>query len=213
MRRHRNKSLWLSPIVFLMWGASAQAGSLFEDGSHCVAYRVEKTVLFVKSDKVVGKNCDVSAQVLPEVGGLYHIEVNVPIRGFTSDDADRDKDVAKILKASERPEITFKSSSRTVEEWQRLFSKGDFDLEGELGIGDRSYPIKLKAHYFDKEEAAEIDGVTRLKFQDLGLKPPKVAGGILASVKSDLELHFHFVSQRVLGADTIRPVKKEEKKL
>lgn len=189
------------------------AGSLFEDGSHCVAYRVEKTVLFVKSDKVVGKNCDVSAQVLPEVGGLYHIEVNVPIRGFVSDDSDRDKDVAKILKASERPEITFKSSSKTVEEWQSLFSKGDFDLDGELAIGDRTYPIKLKSHYFDKEDAAEIDGLARLKFQDLGLKPPKVGGGILASVKSDLELHFHFVSQRVLGADTIRPVKKEEKKL
>lgn len=197
-----------SSILFVMavalWPYVSRA-SLFEEGSHCVAYKVEKTMFFFKKDTVVGKNCDVSAQVLPEVGGLYHIEVNIPIRSFDSQDSERDKDVMKILKASERPELTFKSVSLSIEQWHELFAKNDFDLDGDLAIGQKSFPVKLKSHYQDKSDFAEIDGVGKARFQDFEIKPPKVAGGVLASVKPELELHFHFTSQRILGADTIRP--------
>lgn len=204
MRRAASKfSAFL--ILFCAFDVLAASPSMFDPGSHCVAYRVEKTTFFFKKDTVVGKNCEVSAQVLPEVGGLYHIEVNVPIRGFDSQDPERDRDVMKILKSSERPEITFKSISLSVEKWHELFAKGDFILEGELAIGNKSYPVKVDSKYVGKDDAAEIDGVGRARFQDFDIKPPKVGGGILANVKPELELHFHLVSQRILGADTIRP--------
>lgn len=205
MRRAANKFAILIFVLSASADLGAASPSLFEPGSHCVAYRVEKTMFFFKKDTVVGKNCEVSAQVLPEVGGLYHIEVNIPVRGFDSQDPERDRDVMKILKSSERPEITFKSVSLPVEKWHELFAKGDFVLDGELSIGNKSYPVKVNSKYDGKDEFAEIDGVGKARFQDFDIKPPKVGGGILATVKPDLELHFHLVSQRILGADTIRP--------
>jgi polyisoprenoid-binding protein YceI len=202
----------LSSLFFCALQAWAFEASIFEAGSHCVAYRVKSTVFFVKSSTVTGRNCDVSAQVLPEVGGLYHIEVNIPIRSFDSDEDERDRDVAKILKADKRPELTFKSDSYAPEKWREMFAKGEFELPGQLFIGEKSYPLKLASRYQELQDSGEIDGTGKVKFQDFDLRPPKAGGGIFASVKPDLELHFHFVSPRILGADSIRPMKTAEVK-
>lgn len=191
--------------VFFLGAAMAATGDLkFEEGDHCVAYRVEKTMFLFKSDMVVGRNCDVSAQVLPEVGGLYHIEVNVPVRSFNSGDADRDKDVLKILLADQRPEITFRSKAFTDEEWHSLFAKSEFPLEGQLYIGPNAYPVTLTVKYTEKEAFAEVQGTAKVKFQDFKIKPPKVGGGLVAKSSPDFELLFHLVSQRILGADSLR---------
>jgi hypothetical protein len=192
---------------YLVFPAHGFEPSLFEAGSHCVAYRVNSTVFFVKSNTVTGRNCDVAAQVLPEVGGLYHIEVNIPIRSFDSGDDERDRDVIKILKADKRPELTFISESLSPEKWRELFGRDEFDLQGRLLIGEKSFSVKFSSKYTRGDDADEIDGRAKVRFQDFDLKPPRVAGGVFAKVKPDLELHFHFVSPRILGADSIRPVK------
>lgn len=205
--RRPSKPYWLLVFLFAFSVASARAAkdsSLFEAGSHCVAYKVRKTSFFVSTSDVVGRNCDVSAQVLPEVGGLYHIEVNIPIRSFSSGDSERDRDVMKILKAEQRAELTFKTTAQTAAQWRELFAQKNFDMDGQLTIGEKSFPVKMSAIYSETEEQAEIDGSTRVRFEDFGLRPPKVGGGIIASVKPELELHFHFISQRILGADSIR---------
>ncbi len=203
-----SKSVWLF-VLFWASAASASGSSLFENGSHCVAYKVRKTAFFVSSSDVVGRNCDVSAQVLPEVGGLYHIEVNIPIRSFASGDSERDRDVMKILKADQRAELTFKTSARTAAQWRELFAKKEFEMDGQLFIGDKSYPLTMESRYSEKEDVAEIDGAAKVRFDDFGLKTPKVGGGLIASVKPDFELHYHFVSQRILGADAIRVATEE----
>lgn len=191
--------------VFLTAMSEPREISLFEDGSHCVAYRVNSTVMFFKSSTVTGRNCDASAQVLPEVGGLYHIEVNIPIRSFDSGDGERDKQVAKILKAQDRPELVFKSVSLAPEKWRENFTKQEFELEGSLSIADKTYPVKLTSRYTKKDDAGEVDGKGKVKFADFGLKPPTRGGGVFVSSKPEFELHFHFVSSRILGADSIRP--------
>ncbi len=197
---------WSSLLVLavILTGESLWAAPVLEASSHCVAYKARKTMLFVRKLSVVGRNCDVSAQVLPEVGGLYNIEVNVPIRSFNSGDSERDRDVMKILKADVRPELTFKTAAKTADQWRELFAKKDFELEGELFIGDKSYPLRMKSSYIQGDEADEISGWAQVRFQDFGLKPPKVVAGILVSVKPELELYFNFVSTRILGADSIR---------
>lgn len=194
-------------ILMILFGAGSGVwAEIFSEGAHCVAYKVQKTVFFLSDRIVIGKNCDISAQVLPEVGGLYHIEVNVPVRSFRSGEAERDKDVMVILKSDERPELTFRSKALTAEEWRRLFAKDQFDLEGELIIGKNSFPLKMVTRYSEKSENAEVNGMVQVRFADFGIKPPKVAGGFIAKSKPDLELHFRLQSQRVLGADSIRPI-------
>lgn len=189
--------------------AATEPALPFGDGTHCVAYKVQKTMFLVSSDAVVGKNCDISAQILPEVGGLYHIEVNVPVRSFKSGNEDRDQDVLRLLKAEQRPEMTFKSKALAGDKWRELFAKKDFPLEGELFIGDKSYPLVLQVHYEDKVDSAEVDGTAHVRFEDFGIKPPKVGAGMVAKAKPDFHLFFHLLSQRILGADSIRLGKKQ----
>lgn len=192
-------------LVVLIGAASAASeGVDFSEGSHCVAYKVKKTMFLVSNNTVVGKNCDVSAQVLPEVGGLYHIEVNIPARSFNSGDADRDQDVLRILRVQERPELTFRSKAFTGDDWRALFAKKEFPLEGKLYIGPNAYPITLQVEYKALEKSAEVLGRAKVKFQDFAIKPPKVGGGLVAKAKPDFELHFHLNSTRILGADSIR---------
>jgi len=201
--------LLLSKLLFssVLW-ASSSGLSLLDDGTHCVAYKAEKTTLLFTSGEVIGKNCDISAQVLPEVGGLYHIEVIIPIRGFQSGSADRDEDVAKTLKAADKPELTFRSKAMSPDQWRELFGKGKFDIEGELQIGAKAFPVKLASQYIHGNEGDEIDGRANVKFADFELSPPKVVGGLVAKSKPDLELHFHLLGSRILGADSIRLEKK-----
>ena len=53
-----------------------------------MAYRVKKKSLSFFSGTVVGKNCDISVQLLPVVGGGCQVEVNIPIGSFDSGDKD-----------------------------------------------------------------------------------------------------------------------------
>ena len=194
----------LSSWVLAAWAWASPGPSLLEEGAHCVAYRAEKVVLFVARSEVVGRNCDVSAQVLPEVGGLYHIEVNIPLRSFRSGDTDRDQDIMRVLRAAERSELTFRSQPLTVDEWKKRFAAADFFVDGQLTIGGHSYPIRLQSHYSEKPAGAEVDGVAKVRLHDLGISPPRVLGGVVAKAKPDVELHFHLLSQRILGADSLR---------
>jgi len=198
-------------ILAVAAAGTAHSAVILDEGSHCVAYRAKKVTMLVSSSYVVGKNCDVSAQVLPEVGGLYNIEVNIPVRSFNSGDDDRDKDVEKILRGEERPEITFRSKSMSAEEWRSMFSKEKFSIDGQLTIGSKSYPLKIQARYLDKAESAEVEGMAVVRFQDFEIRPPKVGAGLIASTKPDLELHFNLVSPRILGADAIRLEKEKSR--
>jgi len=197
-------SSWL--LVASLWAASANL-SLLDEGSNCVAYKAQRTTFFFPGE-VVGKNCDISAQVLPEVGGLYHIEVNIPIRSFSSGKADRDEDFAKALHAEEKPEMTYRTKAMTPEQWRALFEKANFDLEGELQIGEKSFPLKLATKYIQGGESDAVDGMANVKFTDFNVTPPKVIGGLVANTKPDVELHFHLLGSRILGADSIRLEKK-----
>jgi polyisoprenoid-binding protein YceI len=165
-------------------------------------------MFLVSSGEVIGKNCDVSAQILPDVGGIYRIEVNIPIRSFQSGDTSRDEDVAKTLHADQRPELTFRSSGMSAEAWQALFAKNDFDIQGELQIGDKTFPLKLKSRYIEHDDQAEVDGIANVRFEDFAISPPKVIGGLVAKTKPEFELHFHLLGSRILGADSIRLEKK-----
>lgn len=197
-------SILFAGAVGLSFQALAAPAPLLEEGAHCVAYKAEKVMLFVSKSEVIGKNCDISAQVLPEVGGLYHIEVIIPVHSFNSGDADRDRDVMTILKSSERPELIYKTKALTADAWKALFAKNDFDIEGELTIGAKSFPVVLHSHYKAESGQPEIEGMAKVHFADFDIKPPSVMAGVVAKAKPDLELYFHLMSQRILGADSIR---------
>lgn len=193
-------------FAFTTWADTEKP--LLEAGSHCVVYNVHKVMFLVSSGTVIGKNCEVSAQVLPEVGGQFHVEVTIPIRNFKSGDSDRDESVAKTLKDDVQAELTFHSKAMTAEDWRALFAKSNFNISGELSVGQKTYPVTFASHYIENGDNAEVEGVAKVKFSDFEISPPKVVGGVVAKTKPDFELYFHLLGSRILGAESIRLSKK-----
>lgn len=191
--------LWL--FSFITWASA----SLLQNGDHCVAYKTEKKMFLIRNVTVIGKNCDVSAQVIPQVDGQFAIEMNVPAGGFRSGEPERDKDVAKVLKADKESNIVFRSNPMTADEWKEKIQGGGFPLKGELEIGNEKFPVEAQVKIAKVDENFEADGVIKTKFKDFKMEPPKLVGGIMASVKQDLELHFHIQGQKTLGLDSITP--------
>lgn len=191
--------IWLFSFITL---ASA---SLLHTGDHCVAYKAEKKMFLIRNVTVIGKNCDVSAQVIPQVDGRFAIEMSVPTNNFRSGEPERDKDVAKTLKADVESNIIFRSNPMTADEWKEKIKGGEFPLKGELEIGNEMFPVEAQVQIAKVESNFEADGVIKTKFKDFKIDPPKLVGGIMANVKQDLELHFHIQGQKTLGLDSITP--------
>lgn len=203
----------VAAVLTIVIFANAEAPrSMFEPGKHCVAYKVKKKSLSLFSGTVVGKNCDISVQLLPVVGGGYQIEVSVPISGFDSGDKDRDQDVKIILKETEQPEILFRSKVMAEKDWKEFVQKPNVTLDGDLTIAGKSYAISAPAQVTKVATGLEIDGVAVVPFSKFDLQPPKVGGGLIAKADSDLELHFHLLSEKILGADKVltRPEKEKD---
>lgn len=182
-----------------------QSRSLFQRGEHCVAYKNENRAFVISRVTVIGKNCDVSSQFIPEVGDGYYFEIIVPIRRFQSGDVSRDADVAKILKADQEPNLVFRSKTYKASEWKAMLKKSDLKIDGTIEIGNEAFPVTANAKLEKAESGLEVDGVIQARFENFKLTPPKVWGGIIASAKKDLELHFHLLSQRTLGFDSLLP--------
>jgi hypothetical protein len=177
--------------------------SMFDSGKHCVAYKAKRKTLSFINGSVVGKNCDISVQLLPVVGGGYQIEVNVPISGFDSGDRDQDQEVKDMLKESEQADIVFRSKVMTEKQWHEVLQKPAVVFEGELTIAGKSYSITAPANLSKEKDGIEFDGVAVVPFAKFDLQPPKRGGGFIAKTDSDVELHFHLTTDKILGADKI----------
>ncbi|MGE0762266.1 MAG: YceI family protein [Bdellovibrionales bacterium] len=176
---------------------------MLDTGSHCVAYRARKRLLLLASVQVVGKSCQVSAQVTPEVGGKYRIEIGFPITSLQSGEPERDLDVAKLLGADMDPDLRFVTEALSLEQWQALMKKEKGEVAGELRFADKIKPLQASLVLLKGEQGVEVDGLIKTTFSALHLKPPVIAMGLFAKVRDELELHFHFLGSRTLGAETI----------
>ncbi|MCC7406377.1 MAG: YceI family protein [Bdellovibrionales bacterium] len=183
--------------------AGARAEILSSEESHCVAYKTRKTLFLVRSVDVVGKNCQVSSQVLPELGGRYLIEVRIQAGAFESGESERDRDVVKILKADKFQELIFRTSAWPALQWEQLFRQNSFVLGGELTIAGAAHPVQASVRLIRSGEAVVASGVITTQFKELGIEPPKLGMGILAQVKDNLELHFQLRGDKTLGIDSL----------
>jgi hypothetical protein len=195
------KGLGCAVFLTLVW--SPAFGSMFDAGKHCVGYKFKKKSLSLFKSQVVAKNCDVSAQLLPVVGGGYQIEVSAPISAFESNDKDWDQDLRDILKESDQPDVIFHSKIMSEKDWKQLVQKAKVDLEGEITLANKTYPIVTPCTINKVTNGIEVDGQTTVPFSKFELQPPKSGGGFIAKADSDLEIHFHLMSEKVLGADKL----------
>jgi polyisoprenoid-binding protein YceI len=201
-------------LLFVFWGwtalaAAPQVDEVFQGADHCVAYHTNKRLFLIRSVQVVGKNCDITAEVIPEPGNRYHVEVTIPVWSFESGEIERDRDVAKILKADRYKTITYVSASMSLEEWQQRIEQETFALEGQLTILDKPHPVQSQIRLSKTEgQGLSIEGVIPTEFKKMDLEPPKLWGGVGARVSEELNLIFKIQSEKTLGASTLLPKEK-----
>jgi hypothetical protein len=179
--------------------------SLFEAGQHCVGYKTQKTLLFVKKVEIIGRNCNASVEVIPDLDQTYYLKVSVPVDGFDSGEPDRDKAVAKILGQPKQSEVVFESKPMSQKAWQDLMAKDQFEIPGTFKVNGNSYPLAIKASRAQGAFGWELDGFVASTFTQFGITPPKIVGGLVARAADKLELHFHLLASKTLGADSLIP--------
>ena len=178
--------------------------SVFSSGSHCVAYKAKKRMFLIRTVEVIGKNCEVVSQVVPDVGGYFAYKLEVPIENFDSGEAERDKDVKKLLKVEKQDSLYFTTEKKTKEEWQQLLAYSEnVKIAGKLNIGGNDFPVNATVKLVKSDNKLEARGSIVTKFKHLGLKPPVLFGGLMAKVKEELQLEFHLQANKTLGFDSL----------
>ncbi len=197
------KPALLAFFLLLPLSLPAQAGTLpprqvLQAGSHCVAWRTTKTLALVSQHEVVGTSCQVSVSAQTAGAGKFAAVVSIPISSFNSQEADRDKEVLKILKASVQPNLTFTTEALSKAQWESLLAKGQGTVRGKLAVAGRSFSLTALVRIRKSAGKIEVYGSIRTRFTALGLQAPEVGpGGAIAKVPDYLELHFNLSSDKV----------------
>lgn len=198
------RMLFLFCLVFMSPSqalGSIDFKSVFAQNEHCVGYQTQKTLFFIRTVNVFGKNCDISSQIIPEPGSRSYVEVSIPVLSFESGEIERDRDVAKLLRVDDSKEIIFKSESLKNSEWKKIRSDNGFIVSGLLFIGKKPYPIEAKLSLKKRENGNfQIKGVVNTSFKNFNIKPPRLWGGIGARVGDKLSLLFQLNAEKTLGA-------------
>lgn len=197
------KPAFLAFCLLLPLSLPAQAGTMpprqvLQSGSHCVAWRTTKTLALVSQHEVVGTSCQVSVSAQAAGAGKFAAIVSIPISSFNSQEADRDKEVLKILKASVQPSLTFTTEALSKAQWESILAKGQGTVRGKLAVAGRSFSLTALVKIRKAAGKIEVYGSIRTRFTALGLQPPEVGpGGAIAKVPDYLELHFNLGSDKV----------------
>lgn len=149
-----------------------------------VAWGVEKREFLVMSKKVYGYNYDITTKVNRD-GDSAQIVVDIPVDTFSSGEAERDGEVAKMLKGDVRKAMTFTSTPLSAAELQDLMGKKAKSIAGQLAIGDKEYPMTFNITYGTDEF---LYGNVKTAMSKLGVQPPALVGGVVMKVGDDLQL-------------------------
>jgi len=179
---------WTCAALLMIPLAASAAGVAFPDGKACAAWKTKKTMFLFKKLEPVGMNCAVTAKVAADGAGKRVI-VEIPIAAFDSGEPARDKQVLRILKADVAPSLVFTSRVYAPAEWEAVRAGKSAAIEGTLAIGGESFPVSAPI-VLSADAAPAVSGEFTTTFTNFKIAPPKVAGGLVASVQDYLELHY-----------------------
>jgi len=162
----------------------------------CVAWQTKKTMFLFNSVVPIGINCEIAVKDTVGVAG-HQITLTAPIERFDSGEASRDKEVLILLKGDVQPVLEFQSKPLEEAKWTTLLNGELKQLDGELKLGGKSYPVTAELTVSGDKDAKTFEGVIASTFTAFDIKPPKVAGGIVASVEDALNLRFKILSKDI----------------
>ena len=197
----QNLRIILSAVLFVYFlGLSKhlEAEEIFQQGDHCLAYQTEETILLVFDLVVVGKTCEISAQVKRE-GENTRFVVSFPIRSLDSGIGMRDEDVMEILSFESQPDIRFVSDFIPWQQISTALTQGTAQLAGVLEVAGKSYKVLFPLKLSKQSGEWLVTGKLVTSFTEFGLELPAVLGGVVADTRDYLELLVHLRFKMVQG--------------
>ena len=172
----------------------------FPKQENCVAWKTSKRLFLVKNQDPVGVNCKIQTKIDKTKEGFV-FEGNFPIQSFDSGEPARDEHIRELLEEKTQGSLIFISDVISLEEWAKKKST-NFELGGILKKGNKEYRTNFQVTKQVVDGIPLWKGVSKTKFTALGMEAPTVAGGIVAKVKDELELHFQFLESKIKGFPT-----------
>ncbi|TGL23787.1 hypothetical protein EHQ46_01270 [Leptospira yanagawae] len=192
------KNILIYTILFLGFINSVSGEEIsFPKGQSCVAWKTDKTLIVVNKQSPVGLNCKIELKIEQSKLG-YKFEGKFPISNFNSNQEMRDNEVRKLLDEEIQPNLIFISNLISYSEWTQK-KNTNFELKGIFRKGNRDFNLTFQVSKEIQNGTGVWKGMTKTKFSELGMIPPKVAFGIVTSVNDDLELHFQFIETHIQG--------------
>lgn len=183
--------------------ASAKPTAIFMPGDHCVAWKARKVMALVKSVEPVGRNCEIVTEFRKLEDGTYQFWGSFPTEKFDSREPDRDKEVAKMLKAHAFPNLFFESKPMTLDEWRKALKEGQAEIQGQFFAAGHSVAITPSLRIEKNGEKYVFTGQFITDYTTFKLEPPSVGGGLIAKAKNYLEFHFSFQADRLKGFEVL----------
>lgn len=96
------------------------------------------------------------------------------------------------MAAAEYPEITFQSTAI------KRTSVDEYEVQGALTIRGRTKPAMLALKTLPDEGGIWVEGSSRVKLSDFGLKPPRgvVGVGLVIGTKDEMSVFFRILAAK-----------------
>lgn len=185
--------LFFVSVPFVMFADTVS----FPDQGHCVAWKTNKRLFMLKKESPEGINCSIQTSI--EKGtSVYRFQGIFPIKGFNSGNESRDEHIRELLEENIQENLFYISEYISLTEWSRK-KNSNFELKGILKRGNKPYNITFTIRKEMKDGIAFWLGVAKTSFTAMGMEPPSVAGGAIAKVNDELELHFQFREDKIIN--------------
>ena len=143
----------LLTVILLTIGSQTSFAEeiVFLPDEHCLAYKTEKSMFFFEGIEVIGKSCEVKAEIRWQNSTEQaQIEVSVPVTSLDSANSFRDEHMPEILKAELTPNIRFISTWLSRTDMKKMLEKQNAEVSGILEVAGNTFPIKFSLNFTDQ---------------------------------------------------------------
>ncbi len=192
---------WVSVVVLtVLLSIQTLAADVFEPNDHCVAWRTRKVMFVLSTVYPVGKNCKISSKLVSNKGSwVFHLSLSH--ENFDSDEEDRDEEVSKLLGGNRWRSLEFQSEAISQAQINELNQGRKIIINGVMKIAGKEYQVRALPLKFD---GTKFYGKYETNYTQFELKPPTIAGGLVAKVSNYLALHYQFQLSQIDGNQKIR---------
>jgi hypothetical protein len=150
---------------------------------NAVVYHAQKKMFIFKTVDIIGMNKNIAFSKAALNSG-YILTLSIPIANFKTDEPERDKEVAGILKINENQFLTFTSKKLSSQDLQMLKVGKLETIAGLLQIGLKKFDVLFQMSL----DGEYIKGEFSSTFSYFQIEPPSVGFGVVAKARDYIKL-------------------------